>query len=243
MNNRFLTIASLLASSTLFMTGCSEDNSAFETPNTSDTPTNPGVISQKNFTILADDLQPAIFASPASNTFTFTEMTISVFVGDRNNQILTDAHTVFFKTEWGLIEPSCVTENGSCTVNWQTSSATTAPAGHTNTIIAYSIGEESFTDQNGNGIFDDDDKATPTFDDLEEPYVDSNGSNSYDTGEPIFDTINGNDRTGANGLHDTGDFLFNGQSCTHSSQCSAIQKSIYVWDKVTLSMDGPPATP
>lgn len=240
MNNRFINIFSIIASCALFTAGCSEDNSSFETPNTSDTPTNSGAVSQNNFTILSSDLEPAIFADPAGGTFTFTELTITVRVGDRNNQVLTDAHTVLFKTEWGLIEPSCVTEDGSCTVEWTTSSGDDAPADHKNTILAYTLGEESFNDVNGNAIFDDSDNATPSFDDLEEPYVDSDGSRDYTPGEPIADVINGNDPTGKNGVHDIGDTFFNGQGCTHTSLCSTVQTSIYVWDDLQLSMDGPP---
>jgi len=236
MNNRFLTIIPLIASSVILVTGCG-DNSAFETPSTSSAPENPGVVSQNNFTILSSELEPSIFPDPASNTFVYTQLTITVRVGDRNNQKLTDGHTVFFKTEWGLIDPSCVTADGFCTVNWETSSGDTAPADHKNTIMAYTLGEESFTDVNGNGIFDDNDNATPSFDDIEEPYVDSNQSQSYDTGEPIAD-VNKND------AHDLGDSFFNGEGCTHSILCSATQKSIYVWDDLELSMNGPPpATP
>jgi len=236
MNNRFLTIT--LLTSSMYIAGCSDDNSSFETPNTSDTPTNPGTASQKNFTILSEELEPAIFAEPSKNTLTYTELNITVYVGDRNNQRLTDAHTVFFETEWGLIDPSCVTVDGSCSVKWSTSSADEAPADHKNTIMAYTLGEESFTDINGNGVFDDGDTATPPFDDLEEPYVDYNRNGFYDSGEFIVDGV---DPSRTPEQHDTGDFLFNGPGCEHSSLCSTVT-SIYVWDDVQLSMDGPPVT-
>jgi hypothetical protein len=242
MNNRFLAIT-LLASS-MCLAGCSEDNSSFETPNTSDTPINSGTVSQNNFTILAENLEPQIFADPASNVFTYTELTITVRIGDRKNQRLTDEHTVFFKTEWGLIDPSCVTEDGFCTVKWSTSSGSEAPTDHKNTIMAYTLGEESFTDVNGNAIFDDNDNATPSFEDIEEPFVDSNRNGIHDSGEQIVDVVNGNDPTApTNGLHDIGDTFFNGEGCTHSSLCSINHKSIYVWDDVQLLMDGPPTTP
>ena len=236
MNFRFLKLAMLLSSSAFVISSCS-DNNAFEAPPTGngETPINSGVVSHNNFTVLSSDIEPAIFADPADTAFTFTELTITARVGDRNNQLLTDAHTVFFKTEWGLIEPSCVTTNGSCTVKWQTSSGNTAPADHKNTIMAYTLGEESFTDVNGNAIFDDGDNATPSFDDIDEPYVDSNRSKSYDTGEPFAD-VNNND------AHDNRDTFFNGDGCTHSSLCST-QKSAYVWDDVQISMDGPPPAP
>jgi hypothetical protein len=241
MNNRFLTIASLLASSALFMAGCSDDNSAFETPNLNpDITTNPGTVSQNNFTILSSNLNPEIFADPSSNSFTFTELTITARIGDRNNQLLSDEHVIHFKTEWGLIQENCVTVDGLCTVTWQTSSADSAPADHKNTILAYTVGEESFTDTNGNGIFDDNDG---TFEDLEEPYVDSNRDLVYSTGEPIVDVLNGNSQTVVNEVHDIGDTFFNGAGCTHSSLCSAF-KSIQVWDDVQIDMNAPPpATP
>ena len=241
MNNRFIKTITLLASSAIFISGC-DDTSSFETPNTNtDTTLNSGVISQKNFTILSSDLTPSIFADPALDTFTFTELDITVRIGDRNNQVLTDAHTVYFKTEWGLIQPSCVTENGTCSVTWQTSSGDTAPNDHKNTIMAYSIGEESFTDVNGDAIFDDNDNATPSFSDIEEPFVDSNRNRMYDAGEPITDVVNGNDATGENGEHDFGDTFFNGNGCTHTSLCSENFKTISVWDDVQINMDGPPA--
>lgn len=239
MNNRFLIIAPMLVCSTLILSGCSDDNSSFETPNTNpDITTNPGTVSQNNFTILSSDLNPSIFPDPGSNTFTFTELTITARIGDRNNQLLSDEHTIFFKTEWGLIQGSCVTVDGTCTVTWQTSSADSAPADHKNTILAYTVGEESFTDVNGNGIFDDIDS---TFDDLEEPFVDSNRDLVYNTGEPIVDVINGNSQGAINGAHDIGDTFFNGAGCTHSSLCSTFQ-SIQVWDDVQIDMNAP-ATP
>lgn len=220
----------------LLLASCGQDTSSFETPNTN-IASNPGTVSHANFTILVEDLQPPIFASPTSNTFTFTELDVTVRIGDRNNEVLSDAHTVYFKTEWGLMNPpSCVTEAGTCTVSWQTSSGGTAPSDHKNTIMAYTLGEESFIDANGNALFDDGDT---TFTDIEEPFVDSNRNQVYDAGEPIVDAINGNDLTGANGVHDIGDTFFNGAGCTHSSLCSTTVTSIFVWDDLEIDMDGP----
>ena len=96
MNNRFIKTMALVASSVISVSGCGDPNT-FETPDTSDTVTNAGAISQDNFTILSEDLTPTIFADPALNTFTFTQLEIAVRIGDRSNQVLTDAHTVFFR--------------------------------------------------------------------------------------------------------------------------------------------------
>jgi len=241
MNNRFLTIASLLASSTLFMAGCSDDNSAFETPNTNtDTPTNSGTVSQKNFSLLASDPQPTIF-DPTTGSASDTTLTMTVKIGDVKNQLLTDSHTVFFATEWGLINPSCVTEDGVCTVTWQTSFAPgTVPADHLVTIIAYTVGEESFVDTNGNGIFDD---ADTIFVDGEEPFVDADRNGVFGTGDTMINVVNGNDPTGINGVHDIGDTFLNSPSCTHPSLCSTVSRTTYIWDDIQINMDGPPTAP
>jgi len=235
MNNRFLNTAAIIASCSLFVAGCG-DISDLQNPNTEITP-NTGTVSYNNFTILAEDLEPQIFAAPDGNTFTYHELQITVRIGDRNNNVLTDEHEVFFKTEWGLMQsPSCKTKDGTCSVTWQTGSADDAPVDHKNTIVAYTLGEESFEDANGNGIFDDGDT---TFTDIEEPFVDSNRNGVYDSGEPIIDRPNGNDLSGKNGVHDIGDTFFNGGGCTHSSLCSTTINSISIWDDVQLSMDGP----
>ena len=241
MNNRFLTIVSLLASSTLFMVGCSEDNSSFQTPNTSDTPTNSGLVSQKNFSVASSDPFPAVI-DQAAGTFSEQSVDIIVKLGDLNNQLLTDGHTVFFKTEWGLIEPSCITENGECSVTWQTSNSGNIPASLTTVIVAWTTGEESFTDTNGNGKFDDADTA---FNDMEEPFLDINLDGVFDGagGDKLIDVINGNDLTGINGVHDIGDSFLNSPNCTHASLCSAVRTSTYVWDSTFLVLTGPPATP
>ena len=243
MNTRFLKLCTLIASSTLFATGCG-DNSSFETPNTSGASKNSGVVSQKNISLLAEDPQPEIFDDTGAATDTTLVMTVKI--GDRNNQLLTDEHTVYFATEWGLIEPSCVTKNGTCNVNWQTSfGPSTVPSDHQVTITAYTLGEEQFSDTNSNGELDDNDGPLPgsadLFIDRVEPFVDADRTdgpfNSLDT---LIDVMNGNE-LGANGEHDEGDGFLNSENCTHSSMCSTTQL-IYIWDDININMDGPPDT-
>lgn len=247
MNNRFLTTLSLIASSSLLMTGCG-DNSSFETPSTSSTPTNAGTISQKNLSLIAEDPQPQIYDA-TTGVPTDTTLTMTVKVGDSKNQLLTDVHTIYFATEWGLIDPSCTTENGRCTVSWQTSfGPNTVPPDHRVTITAYTLGEEYYSDSNGNGVFDDGD-TTPLpgsadfFDDRPEPFVDANEDGIFNTGDTIIDVINGN-ALGQDGVNNpTGDGFLNSPSCTHTSKCSTTASVIYVWDDIVINMDGPPAAP
>ena len=103
------------------------------------------------------------------------------------------------------------------------------------TITAYTIGEETFTDSNGNSLYDDSDSG---FDDIEEPYVDVNEDNIYNAGDTIIDVVSTNDTTGTNGQHDIADGFFNGGGCTHSSLCG-VRTSITIWDDISLKIDGP----
>ena len=195
---------------------------------------NAGMISHKNFSVLASELYPAFF-DPDTGNFTAVEVTITVTIGDRENQLITDAHTIFFHTEWGLIEPSCVTNNSKCSVTWRSGSPDTVPVDYLTTITAYAVGEESFTDTNTNSLFDD---ADSVFDDLEEPYIDVNSDGVFGIGDTIIDVVNGNDLTGINTAHDIGDTFFNGPGCTHSSLCSTVMGTVTVWGSVALKLDG-----
>lgn len=230
----FIMTASILSS------GCAGD----DVLSASGTNQNSGVVSQKNFNILADNIAPDVY-DPISNTFTSDSVTITASIGDRYNQTLTDSHTIYFATEYGLIDPSCITINGTCDVTWTTSGTTGFPANDIggpsvgspgNTIIAYTFGEESFTDLNGNGYYDDPDGG---FIDLQEPYIDVGNDAVYDiTTDIVIDTVNGNDLTGANAQHDYYDSFFNGPGCLHSVNCSTTVASATVWAGVLLKLDG-----
>jgi hypothetical protein len=248
MNNRFLTVAPLIASSFILMTGCSDDN-AFETPNTSDIPTNAGIVAFKNFSLLAEDTQPKVI-DPDTGIFTKTDVVMTAFIADRLNRTLTDSHTVHFRTEYGTLNPSsCVTEDGSCSVTWTAIKRPVSGGPGDDmlvTIIAYTIGEESFPDANGNGIYDDADGNQ--FDDLEEPYIDADESSSFTAGDTIIDVVNAFDANGNNNMsnetHDVADSFFNGSGCEHTSLCSTtIITNGTIWDSNTLTITGPPPAP
>jgi hypothetical protein len=231
-------ISGVLASS-LLLAACSGDNEIFINPGTTTATTNPGVISQKNFSILADDPAPTVI-DPTTGTFTKTDVELTIYIGDRNNQTITDAHTVSFVSEYGLINPSfCVTDaTGTCSVTWSAIKRPD-PGGPGSdgvvTVTAYTIGEEAFTDTNGDNVFDDGDAG---FDDLEEPYVDADTSFTFSSGDTIIDVVSTNDPTGKNGMHDLADGFFNGNGCTHTSLC-ADRKSVTVWDSIYLTITGP----
>lgn len=243
MNNRLKYTFLNIICSTLLISGCSEDNDSF-LKGSSAASNNSGVVSQKNISLLASDPKPKVFDA-AQGTVTDTTVEITAKVGDKNNQLITDEHTIFFATEWGLIEPSCTTKDGTCSVSWQTSFGPgTVPADHLVTITGYTLGEEDFNDSNGNGVFDDNDTPFPAsgdlFSDREEPFVDADRDGVFNSGDTILDVIDGN-TLGTNGVHDLGDGFLNSPNCSHSSLCSTTRTTIYVWDDIELDLDGPPA--
>ena len=125
MNTYNRILLTLCGMSSVLLTGCSEnDFEAFEDPGATSVTTNPAVISQKNFSILASDWAPQVI-NPDDGSFTQTEVTLTVFTGDRNNQTVTDGHTIAFISEYGLINPpTCVTgADGTCSVTWSAISA------------------------------------------------------------------------------------------------------------------------
>ena len=230
----------------VLLAGCSDNGfEAFTDGTTQDNiPVNNAVISQTNFSILASDWAPTVI-DPTDGSFTQTDVTLTVYTGDRNNQTITGGNTVFFESEYGLINPpSCVTaENGTCEVTW---SAIDHPGPAPNpgsdfrvTVTAYTLGEEAFTDSNGNSLFDDGDAG---FEDIEEPYLDADNNDAFTGGDKIIDVVSTNDPSGQNLAHDIADGFFNGAGCTHSSLCGD-RTSVMIWDDIVLYIDGPPTAP
>ena len=228
---RFITILTIVSSCTLFISGCG-DNDSFTSSEGNQN--NSGTISQKNFSVLTADVNPAVI-DETTNVFTKTSVEITASIGDRNNQLLTDSHTINFETEYGLIESSCVTKNGECQVTWTAIKRPVAGGPGSDgrvAITAYTNGEEGFTDTNGNRVYDDGDAG---FDDLEEPYVDVDGSGTFTTGDLIIDVKSTDDPSGKNETHDNPDGFFNGSGCTHTSLC-ADRKDITIFSRVSMNI-------
>lgn len=145
---------------------------------------------------------------------------VSVWLSDRFNNPVPDGTAVTFNTEGGSIQSRCITQDGTCKVNWTSSNprpvaqprAGTPDRPGRSTLLAMAVGEESFTDRNGNGVFDDGDD----FVDLAERYRDDNENDEYDyaNGERIYDFNN-------NGTRDAADGVFNGVLCKHGTLCDA----------------------
>ncbi|MBX3660006.1 MAG: hypothetical protein KF740_16350 [Ramlibacter sp.] len=107
-----------------------------------------------------------------------TDITLSLT--DRNGNPVPDGTQVNFVSESGvLIPPSCVVAGGAsrCTVTLRSQAPRTSDGRVT--VLAYTPGEEDFIDLNGNNRWD----AGEPFTDLGQVYRDDNESKTYDAGE------------------------------------------------------------
>lgn len=116
---------------------------------------------------------------------------VTVRLSDRYGNPVLPNTSVTFYTNGGQIGPSCNTTDGACVVDW--TSANPRPqtsddsppllANGRATILAYAIGEESFTDEFGTGFY----QSPDPFQNLGEPYDDANESGTHDTEEWFYD--------------------------------------------------------
>jgi len=118
-----------------------------------------------------------------------------------------------FLLKGGVIEASCETVDSACTVVWK--STNPRPADHRVTILATTIGSESFRDTDGDGLYSQADgegfvdvNANGIYD---EPFTDTNSNGVFD--EPFVSTLNGVydfgedfvDAPNGNGVYDVGE--------------------------------------
>ncbi|MYN03061.1 hypothetical protein GTP41_13205 [Pseudoduganella sp. DS3] len=109
---------------------------------------------------------------------------IEVLAGDHFSNLVPDGTVVNFSTEGGVIEDSCKTVKGRCQVSLF--AANPRPANGQLTVLAYMTGEESFTDSNGNNVYD----AGEPFTDLRpDAFRDDNEDGSWSPGEPCISSL------------------------------------------------------
>jgi hypothetical protein len=221
-----------------------------------------GLPDQDSFSLSADNYNPEGW------NYDGVEVKVTARLADAFNNPVPDGTAVSFTTEGGVIESSCTTTAGACTVTW--TSQNPRPTGNTLgggdqpsldnlgqpyggrvTILATAIGEESFPDLNGNGRFDLDewddfenklDVSGRSFD-LSEAFVDHNEDYMYDrslTGGELETFVDFNN----SGSFDESDGVYNGSLCRLDDSnnphegCSATDKSLNVRASIVLVMSG-----
>jgi hypothetical protein len=107
---------------------------------------------------------------------------IRVQLNDRFGNPVPNGTAVSFVAEGASVIPArCTTADAVCAVTFVSSNF--RPANGRVTVVAYAQGEESFSDTNGNNLFDA--GTADTFSDLGEVFIDKNENSAMDAGEYI----------------------------------------------------------
>jgi len=165
-----------------------------------------GIPSEDGFSVSASKLNPEALSCDGE------PVEITVRARDRFSNPVVDGTAIQFNTQGGTVEPSCQTEDGKCSVTW--TSQDPRPANARSSVLAFAVGEESFTDHTGDGRFGNPEYNDGSWDDRGEPFRDDNESGSFDVGIDgfFFDYNRSGERDGPNGL-------FDGVLCEADSGC------------------------
>jgi hypothetical protein len=157
-----------------------------------------------------------------------TTSVLTARLADHFNNPVPDGTAVNFTTEGGSIVGSCTTISGACTSTFTSQSP--RPANGRVTVLAYAVGEESFTDLNGNGLADTGEMIDVNTNTTDKPeaFVDFNENGARDATEPYFDF-------NQDGVYNAADGKFNGVLCSGSVICSTT-KTIHVRQSQVLTL-------
>ncbi|TJY62905.1 hypothetical protein E4T66_04075 [Sinimarinibacterium sp. CAU 1509] len=188
-----------------------------------------GIPDQDSFSISADVLNPRALTCDGE------PVTINIRLSDRYNNPAPEGTATAFTAEGGAINGQCTTgdpagdaqtEAGVCSVIW--TSRAPRPSNGRVTILATAIGEESFTDSNGNGTYD----PGESFTDMGEAFRDDDESGTRNNGEVIVDYNN-------NGVFDGPNGSFDGYVCD-SPGTNCRSHTVNLRQDLVISMsDGP----
>lgn len=187
-----------------------------------------GIPTEGNFSMASGTLT----ANNAASTQGITD-TITVQLSDRFYNPAPDGTAVAFTANAGQIPGQCLTKSGSCTVTWSSSGLPNPidalhQPGQVE-ILAYTVGEESFDDVDGDGVFDHNDVFTvfqgsgktddfsepndPGVDDIGEVYLDGAENGAYISGDFFHDFNN-------DGLRNPPDGKYYGFGCKGTATVS-----------------------
>lgn len=169
-----------------------------------------GIADQNSFSL------SVVTLNPEAGGYDGVTDQVTARLADRFNNPVPDGTAVAFYTSGGAIQGSCTTTGGACSVDW--TGQNPRPSNGIAAILAVAIGEESFVDNNSNGVFD----AGDTFTDMPEAFL--NADQSYDiSGNPTYTAGDFFVDFNGNGIYDAGDTKFNGVLCAHPTLCSTTE--------------------
>lgn len=155
------------------------------------------------------------------------ETKVTAFVGDRYSNPVPIGTPVSFFTEGGIISvkdtsgnPTNLTNNLSQALATHITAAPTPDTVSTfhgliglSTVLATTQGQETYTDSNGNGIYD----LGEPFVDLGEPYIDKNDSGNFDNGEFFVDVDLNGAWSGPNGTWNNNSIIWTSNTILFSA--------------------------
>lgn len=165
-----------------------------------------GLPDQDSMSLSASVLNPDVFGADGLTFIHGIESELTIRLADRYNNPVADGTAVNFIAEGGVVEDRCFTGfsgtaqppeepngvSGACSVVFTSANPRPGVPGEVSddgrvTILATAIGEETFADINGNGVFDDGE----AFDSIPEAFLDKNedGNFTTGTGSPSTDDI------------------------------------------------------
>lgn len=171
--------------------------------------------------------------------------TLTARLSDHFNNPAPDGTTINFTTEGGSVFGTCSTVNGACTTTFTTQQP--RPSNGRVTVLAYAVGEESFTDLDGDGLADlapnEMLDANGNSTDMPEAFVDYNEDGirqSVSPNEPFIDF-------NSDGTFNAADGKFNGVLCNETAGSSAgtcsTSKSIHVRRSIVLTLSSSQPAP
>jgi hypothetical protein len=161
--------------------------------------------------------------NPETWNYDGVEVPITVMLSDHFGNPVPDGTAVYFMVHGGSIEANAITSNGKASVKWR--SQAPRPANGKAKILAYAIGEESFTDLNGNGLAD-----PGEFSDIPEAFLSKSGKLTIDPAVDPFIDFNGD------GLYNTGDKKFNG--VLQGNSYLGAPRSLHIFKNFQIIMSG-----
>jgi hypothetical protein len=185
-----------------------------------------GLPDQDSFSVSAETLNPEAWNIDG------VIVPITIRAADHFNNPVPNGTTIVFSAEGGAIQPSCRTTDGSCSVNWSSQAPRPQADGRV-TILATSIGEESFFDADGDGIYGSLIDSL-SGEDLGEPFQDNN-ENGIRNGIEEFRDFN------FNGVFDgTGNGIYNGALCSELAELAGLctQDLVFAQKSIVLVMSG-----
>ena len=188
-----------------------------------------GPATQNSLSISANTLNPEGYDYDGET------VSITARIADRYGNPIQNGTSISFTTEGGSVQPNCITSGGECSVTW--TSQDPRPADGRVSVLAHLTGEENFTDNNSNGIFDDGDtfnnsgadEVVSTDDDLPEAFRDDNEDGLHNTGEFFVDFDGANTYTADDGL-------YSGPGCNRSDNLCSSENLITIFKNITLIM-------